>query len=836
MAKRKDKKRRPGHLEPTWWAALSPSHQHALCLAFLLILAVAFLAPTHFSGKRLLAGDTVNWLGMAKSVMDYEAETGNPGLWAGRAFSGMPAYMISPELSIPQVDDVLRVVRPWIWPSSHLFLLFSGMYVLVWLVSRKPLPSVFAAVAYGLTTYMPVILVAGHNSKFIALAWAPWLLAAFYNVMQNPRWVAALLFAVAAAVNLRAGHVQITYYVVFGAGVWWLFEGVRRMREGEARSFLKMNVYLAVGGVLGLAMVAQPYLSHAEFTPHTIRGAASGGTPGGMAWSYAMSWSQGVGELLTLLIARSYGGSGATYWGPKIFTAGPHYLGGLTVLLALIAVFSARRRVRHAVPLAVAVVLMLLFSLGEHFSALNRFMFNYFPLFSAFRVPETWLSVLALYASVLAGIGIAHVSDGTIMARFSAWRPARVAIGLVAVASILVILGPSFMSFEKTGERDQILRQVQTQYPDIRGNEPQVVQVIDQEMARRHEQRESLFSRDALRTLVVLVVATLLFWLVYRRVISGWMLAAALILLAALDLGSMGRNYLNEDALVPARNVEDGITRHAFDSWLLERRAEEGGGGAFRVFSLEGGRDPSQNARPSYFHESIGGYTGAKLRVYQDVLDHLLFTDDRRSVQASTLRLLDVRYMIADRGLPGWELVFQDDQARASVFEAPWEGARGWFVDSVATASNAPAIWERLTSPVFDPGREAILFDEDRHVAERVTGPVGIHAARLVSWLNGQEMTFEVETDRERLFVIGEIFYPEGWMALLDGVPVDILQTNYFLRGITVPAGEHTLELRFEPVSHLAGTWITGLAAALVYGWLLVVFVLGMRRRLLARP
>ncbi len=834
MSPKKAKTGRSVYQDPTWWSTLSTSRQHALCLGFLLVLAVAFLAPAHFSGRRLLAGDTVNWLGMAQSVMDYEAETGNPGLWAGQAFSGMPAYMVSPELSVPQVDDVMRIVRPWFWPSSHLFLLFSGMYVLVWLVTRKPLPAVFSAVAFGLTTYMPVILVAGHNSKFIALAWAPWLLAAFYHLMHNPRWVSALLFAVAVAVNLRAGHVQITYYVVFGAGIWWLFEAIRRVRQGEGRSFLTMNMYLAAGALLGLAMVAQPYLSHAEFTPYTIRGSASGGTPGGMAWSYAMAWSQGVGELLTLLVARSYGGSGATYWGPKIFTAGPHYLGALSVCLALIAVIAARRTARDVAPIALAVVLMLLFSLGEHFPALNRIMFNYFPLFSAFRVPETWLSVMALYASILAGIGLAHVSRGAIMARFSAWRPARVAAGMLLLAGVLAVLGPSFASFEKPGERDQILRQVQAQYPEVRGNEPQVVQVIDQEMARRVEARSALFSRDALRTVVVLLVAMLLIWLLSQGLISGWMLAAGLILLAALDLGSMGRQYLNKDALVPARTVEDGITRHAFDTWLLERRAEEGGGGAFRVFSLESGRDPSQNARPSFFHESLGGYTGAKLRVYQDVLDHLLFTDDRRSVHASTLRLLDVRYMVADRGLPAWELVFQDDQAGASVFEAPWEGARGWFVDSVVTRPDAAAIWERLKAPEFDPEREAVLFDEDRDVAERVTGRSGAHDAALRSWLNGQEMTFELETDQERLFVISEIYYLEGWTARLDGVPVRILQTNYFLRGVVVPAGEHTLELRFEPVSHRAGTWITGLAALLVYGWLLVIFVLNIRRRRMA--
>src|SRR5690606_33094153 len=183
------------------------------------------------------------------------------------------------------------------------------------------------AVAFGLTTYLPLILLAGHNTKFIALAYAPWLLLAYAYAIRRPPgadWtrmvLAGLLFAIALAVNLRAGHVQITYYIAFTLGVLWIVEGVQAVREGEARAFLGSTLALAGGGLLALVMVAQPYLITAEYKAFTIR---SAGESGGLAWDYAMNWSQGWGELVTLIVADAYGGSGQTYWGAKPFTSGP---------------------------------------------------------------------------------------------------------------------------------------------------------------------------------------------------------------------------------------------------------------------------------------------------------------------------------------------------------------------------------------------------------------------------------------------------------------------------------------------------------------------------------
>ncbi len=380
------------------WDRFSPRVQHVLCIVFLLAVTLGFFASVTFGGKTLIGGDTVGWRGMAGAMLDYEQETGRQALWAPNAFAGMPGYLIHYPLEVPQIDTALNLLRRagW-WPGSYFFVLLLGIYFFVFYLIRDTLSATLAAVAFGLTTYIPLILTAGHNTKFVALAFAPWLLLSYAFVMRRPpgsKWMrtalGGLLFAMALAANLRAGHVQITYYLAFTLGVLWLVEGVQALREGEGRAFSASTLALVGGGVLALVMVAQPYLLMAEYKAFTIRSAGAGG---GLAFDYAMGWSQGFGELVTLLVPDAYGGSGPTYWGPKPFTAGPHYLGVVVLVLAGLALWGVRRRIVWG--LGIAAGLMTLFALGEHLALLNKPMFAVFPLFNAFRVPETWLAAVS---------------------------------------------------------------------------------------------------------------------------------------------------------------------------------------------------------------------------------------------------------------------------------------------------------------------------------------------------------------------------------------------------------------------------------------------------------
>jgi len=651
--------------------------------------------------------------------------------------------------------------------------------------------------------------------------------------------MSALLFAVALAANLRAGHVQITYYVTVAAGIWWLVQGFQAAREGELQSFLRGTGMLVLGSILGLMMVAQPYLSHAEIKPFTIRGSAPGGVAGGMAWEYAMAWSQGVGEMLTVLVADAYGGASPTYWGAKTFTGGPHYFGVIALATAVLA--CVRVRDRDTLALAIGVVAMTFFALGENLSVLNKPMFAVFPLFDAFRVPETWLSMVALLVALLAARGLASARRRKMEERplmEESW--VRVCIGMGAVLLVLNLFGPSLLSFEKPLEREQLISQIQRQYPGVSAADPQVAQVVSEEISRRSGERVELFQADALRSLMVLAGFFLLMALYHRRTLPWFVALSLALLLVVIDLTGVARRHINENSLNPAATVESSVPEYGFDAWLKAQREVEGGEGSFRVLSLEGGQHPVQNARPSFHYESLGGYSGAKLRLFQDVLDELLFAGPT-GLNTGVLTMLDVEYLVSGRGAPGWQLVHQDDATGMSVFQNPIPTHRAFFVDSVMEHADAPALWAALNAVDFDPRTTAhvypgtglpgnIMSVESLVISADSTGGSQSNSVDLAEYA-AHDMTFQVSTSQDRLLVVSEVYYPPGWTATVDGAETPIHQVNHVLRGVVVPAGDHEVRLEFAPSSHSMGQMITAAGTGITYVWLLVLGVLAWKRR-----
>lgn len=833
--KKPARKRRSSSAEatsvPEWfglWDYQSNVRRHALMIGLLMILAVVFFAPVHFSDGQLIATDTVQWRAMAESMLEMEEETGGVALWAGRVFAGMPGYMISPELSVPQVDLIMRELRLLIWPTSHMWLLLIGTYLLAFKLTKESLSSAVASVAYGFTTYIPVILAAGHNSKYIALAWAPWMLLAFIHAMEKRTITSGLLFAVALAVNLRAGHVQITYYVTFAAGIWWLVEAIHAFRGGDRQAFLRGTGVLVLGSVLGLMMVAQPYMSHAEITPYTIRGSASGGGAGGMAWEYAMAWSQGPGELLTLLVADAYGGASPTYWGAKTFTGGPHYFGMVTIILMALAFWKVRDRA--TLSLSIALLATVLFALGENLSLVNRPMFAFFPLFDAFRVPETWLSMSALLAALMAARGLAYLGESSERGGPLLARPAfRLIVGFGVVLLVMNVMGTTLFSFERPGEREQIEAQIQRSSPDVSMSDPRVAQFIDEQLAQITAERIDSYSKDAFRSLFVIVLLGTLFYLLVQRRLPYWVVAFLILAIVVVDLTGVARRHINEDALSPAADPSESVREFGFDRYLVQQREEQGGEGAFRVLSLEFGQHPVQNARPSFFHESLGGYSGAKLRLYQDFLDNLLFGGPN-GVNTAAMDLMDVGYLVAPGGVPGFEPVFQDDETQQVVFRNVDRPGRAWLVDSVAVLPGYESVWASINDPAFDPSTTALIVEDTQVDATALSGSSGSAAVDMVAY-SAEDMSFQVSTDRSRLLVVSELFYPPGWTATIDGEAAAIHQVNHLLRGIVVPSGSHEVRMSFEPASYSRSTWITALGTGLTYGLLLVFGFLSWRRR-----
>jgi hypothetical protein len=828
------------------WERLSWGAQHAIGIGFLLLVTLGFLFPVTFGDRALVGGDIVQWRGMAEAMLQYEEETGDRALWAPNAFGGMPGYLIHYPRVVPQLDTVVAMLRRagW-WPGAHLFVLLIGTYLLVFYLTRDVLSSVLGAVAYGLTTYIPIILTAGHNTKFVAMAFAPWLLLAFAFALRRPPgagWIraflGALLFAVALAVNLRADHVQITYYVAFALGVMWIVEGVGAIREGEARAFGISTAVLALGGLLGVVMVAHPYLPLAEYKAFTIRSAGEGG---GLAWDYAMQWSQGVGELVTLLIPGAYGSDGATYWGPKPFTAGPHYVGPVVLLLAGLALYGVRRRL--VTGLGMAAALMVLFSLGEHFVLLNRPMFQFFPLFDAFRVPETWLAAVALLLAVLAGGGVYYVSRREPSPEAVERKTHAVYAALAATGGLIVLVllaGSLFFPFEAPGEFERITQAV-SQQSGVPASDPRVAQAASGYLSDMRSERRGMFFGDGVRALVILLIAGGLLVLQRRQRLPRWACQVALLLLLLGDLWQVGTRYFNADhpALRATAAVERAIPQYPVDPFILARVEVAGGPGHFRTLPLA--LNPFNDGRTPYFYESVGGYHGAKLALFQDYIDHLLFLPDGR-LNPTALDLMATRFVIAAGPLPGMEVAFRDERTGLLVLERPDAAPRAWLVDDVRVEPDREATLALLRDPAFDLRRTVILAEPLAEPLPELQAdplapavPQGLPSdtldttpGRSISLVRytPREIVWEVETDRPRLFVASEVYYPAGWTATVAGDPATIHRANHLLRAVKVPEGRHLVMMRYAPEMDRRSLAVSMWATALVY--LATMLVLGL--------
>ncbi|MCS3635606.1 hypothetical protein GGP57_002941 [Salinibacter ruber] len=817
----------------TFWTRLSPTTRHAGCLGILLVVALAFYAPAVFEGKNIQGTDSITFRANAQVTVEHHQKTGEWARWAPNVFSGTP--YINEQISVLQLDDVVNLVRGAAWPVSLLFVLMAGVYLLAFYLTRNYLSGLLSGLAFGFTTYIPIIIGVGHGTKFVALAYAPYVVLAFVYTLRNPSLLGGLLFAGALALQLRANHPQIVFYTGMLLLLWWIVEAVGAWREDRVPELATSTGWLALGTVLSLAMAAEPYLARYQYKQYSVRGAAAavnsgGGGGGGMGWTASMRWSHGPGELFTFVVADAFGGGGQTYWGPKTFTEGPHYVGGVVTALAGLAVWRVRTWLVWG--LGLGVLGTALFALGKYAAWLNWPMFQYFPFFDAFRGPEMWLSVTALALAILAGIGLDHAlrreerRGRRAQSADPRQRPLLIAFGAVFGIVALVWLAPNtFFDFEKPNEQQRIRQALLRQNPNVSPQNPRVQKAVQQQMQKLKTQRRDALTTDTQRTLLFLVLAAGVLVLYRRETLPAWGAGLAVVAIVGIDLWGVDSRYMGPDRY-SSQDVEQSIPTYQFDQFIKKRQEEAGGLGQFRVLSLVEG-DPTSKARPSYHYENVGGYHGAKLQRYQDYLDHILQVTGSGPPNENALDLMNTRYIVARQQLPGTEVAYRSQESGVLVLENQDALPRGFLVGQTEVVDAPKQTWSRLRSSTFNPRQTALLPDP----LDQPVTPIDSNSTAEVTMehYEPEEIRWTVETDAPRLFVASEVYYPAGWNAYLNGEQVPIHRTNYLLRGVHVPEGEHTLEMRFEPAADRYGTWIAWVSTIFVYGG--VFALVGMRVR-----
>ena len=784
----------------------TPSYKRAAGCAAAIVLffliAALYFAP-QFSGQTLMQHDVQQYEGMSKDILDNRAATGEDAQWTGRMFGGMPAFLINVKYPAQAVKGTIgKIVKVVDTPASFLFFSMTAMWIAMLLFGLSPWVGLVAALAYGFSTYFMLIIGAGHITKMWALVYAPLMMAGVYCTLRRNAWAGAALTALFTSLEIGANHPQITYYFVIAMAALWISEGIIALRSKRGRDFARRTALLVAAGIAAVGSNFAPLWYTWQHTKETTRGGSelvAEGAHGdeGLDLQYATAWSYGKTETLNTLVPDFMGGASSDtfapdgpvadalrpygmeqaaqymprYWGDQPYTAGPTYLGAAVIFLALTALFLLPARQRWWI--VAATLLTLFMAWGSNMMWLTELLMRYLPGYNKFRTVSMALVVaqwtLPLLAALGTGIAIER-SEQTDLKRLTR-AVIRSAAICAALLLILIAGGRSLFDFGMQHDGASLSEQFRQMLLEQGGDE-YVKQGVHESMgwsvaSAMADERAAVMRADAWRSLAFIILAAGAMLLYARRKVirSGTALCIVLTLIVAADLVTVDTRYLSWKSFVPARTAR--ILPTEADKLIMQDKDP-----AYRVLNTS--VSTFNDATTSYFHRSVGGYHGAKLSRYQDIIDRYLSKGDE-----GVLDMLNVRYVIGPSATA-------DD-----VATRPTANGAAWTVRSVVRAAS-PEEEITLTGEV-DTKHEAVMSDE--FLPENYNfsdGTVTLEEYRP------NYLRYTTRSDGNVLAVFSEIYTREGWRAYIDGEEVRPLRADYILRALELPAGSHTVEWRYR--------------------------------------
>ena len=817
----------------------------AAALAVFLLVSVLYFAP-QFRGEVLPQHDVLQYEGMSRDIYQTREATGEDPQWTGGMFSGMPAYLINVAYPAQLVKNTVgRITRLIDTPAGFLFFAMVSMWLMLLVCGVDPWVGIVPALAYGLSTYFLLIIGAGHVTKMWALVYAPLMMGGAWMTLRGNLWAGAAVTALAASLEIGANHPQITYYFLLAMAAFWISEGIVALRERHLKEFLRRTAVLAAAGLLAVGSNFAPLWYTARHAKETIRGgselAAAAETQNpessdrGLDLDYATAWSYGRSETLNLLVpdfmgrdsgrtfpsdgqvaatANEYGLRGIerqlpAYWGTQPYTAGPTYLGAAALFLAVLGALLVRGRNRWWIVAVCAV--MLLLAWGRNFMAFTELAFKLLPGYDKFRTVSMTLVVVQWAVPLLGAMALMRLWRGDVprkrLLRALAWA-GGVTGGLCL---LLAVAGGSLFDFGR-GESTVLMTDQLHQLFQSNGMQEYIDRGMDVEMgeaigAAMAADRAAMMQADAWRSLLMIALAAggvALF--AFGRIRRGG-LVALLGGVVLLDLVPVDLRFLSSEDFVSPRRRQ--ITATAADKAILADRTP-----GFRVLNLT--VSPFNDATTSYFHRSVGGYHGAKLARYQDLIDRYLSQLDE-----GVLDMLNTRYLI----LPG-----EDGQPVAQL-RTTANGA-AWFVDRLVTAEDARQEIDLLGKT--DLKTTAVIAARDLPLAQLPAAAAADtlpgRSIALVEY-HANRLRYEYSTPAETVAVFSEIYYDKGWTATIDGEEAPAFRADYVLRAMRLPAGTHVVEWRFRAPGWRAAEAVTGICSVVILVSAAAAVVLAVRRK-----
>lgn len=792
----------------------------AIVVALFAVISFAYFLVPVSQGKILFRHDSQASVGLGQELTEYEQRTGEVTRWTNSLFSGMPTYQISPAYS--STDGLSTAMSAYhLWLPDYVWFLFAyllGFYILLRAFNFRQSLAALGSILWAFSSYFLIIIAAGHLWKVMALAYLPPMIAGVVLAYRGKYLWGFIVTAVFTAFEVKANHVQMTYYYLFIVLFMVVAYLVQAIREKRLQHFLKASGVLVAAALIGVAINISNLYHTWEYQKESMRGKSeltkansANQTSSGLDRDYITQWSYGIDETLTLLVPDAKGGASVPlsqnatamakanpevqnmlpqlyeavpqYFGTQPGTSGPVYVGAFVLFLFVLGLFIVKTPLKWA--LLAATILSILLSWGHNFMGFTNFFLDYVPMYAKFRTVASILVIAEFTIPLLAALALKRIVDEpTVLTKNMKFVYASLA--LTAGVALVMALMPSMMGPFVSDQERQMLSGIQGMTPDVQNMMLSSIATM----------RAAMVSADAWRSIIVIIIGVAMLLLFKAQKIKPLYLIVGISALCLIDLWQVDKRYLNDEMFVPKSERDTPQQATATDMEILKDKAL-----SYRVLNFASGAFNENNT--SYFHKSIGGYHPAKLRRYQEMIDKYIAPEMQAAMQAigskgGVMSEVDGRKLFPVLNMLNAKYFIVPLQGNATTsIQNPYAQGNGWFVDKLTYVADANAEYAEVGK--IDVSHEAVA-DKKFEAVLGQTAANDSTASVVLTKYKPNNMTYTVNSAKGGVVVFSEVYYP-GWSATIDGQPAELGRVNYILRALNVKAGKHEVVLDFHPSS-----------------------------------
>lgn len=792
----------------------------AIVIVIFAVISFAYFFVPVSQGKILFRHDSQASVGLGQELTQYEQRTSEVTRWTNSVFSGMPTYQISP--SYNSTDGLSAVMSAYhLWLPDYVWFIFAyllGFYILLRAFNFRQSLAALGSIIWAFSSYFLIIIAAGHLWKVMALAYLPPMIGGVVLAYRGKFLWGFIVTAVFTAFEIKANHVQMTYYYLFIVLFMVIAYLVQAIREKRLQHFFKASGILIAAALIGIAINISNLYHTWEYQKESMRGKSeltkansANQTSSGLDRDYITQWSYGIDETLTLLVPDAKGGASVPlsqnatamatanpevenmlpqlyeaipqYFGTQPGTSGPVYVGAFVLFLFVLGLFIVKTPIKWA--LLAATALSILLSWGHNFMGFTNFFLDYVPMYAKFRTVASILVIAEFTIPLLAALALKRIVDEpTVLTKNMKYVYASLA--LTAGVALAIALMPNMMGPFVSDQERQMLSGIQGMTPDVQNMMLSSIATM----------RGAMVSADAWRSIVIIIIGVAMLLLFKAQKIKAIYLIVGISALCLIDLWQVDKRYLNDEMFVPKSERDTPQQATATDLQILKDKSL-----SYRVLNFASGAFNENNT--SYFHKSIGGYHPAKLRRYQEMIDKYIAPEMQTAMQAianksGVMSEVDGRKLFPVLNMLNAKYFIVPLQGNATTsIQNPYAQGNGWFVDKLTYVADANAEYAGVGK--IDVSHEAVADKKFEPILGQ-TQTNDSTASVVLTKYEPNNMTYTVNSTKGGVVVFSEVYYP-GWTATIDGQPAELGRVNYILRALNVKAGKHEVVLDFHPTS-----------------------------------